>query len=154
MRQQDPSRRQRPYSGKPCGVRIFLITPYRPYPLHSLPIITTTASLLSPTAVTGRTLLSRPARRTVQRAGLYIPLIPFEQPNVHRLYINRMKILIMSSDTRERYPSGEPRPPDPRSPCPYRVSATSPHEEASDNILYGLYTVTHFLPKRKEPSGD
>ena len=99
-------------------------------------------------------LLSSPARCTEQRAGLYVPLIPIEQSNLHRLYINRMKILIMSSDTRERYPSGEPRPPDPRSPCPYRVSATSPHEEAGDNIFYGLYTATHFLPKRKESSGD
>jgi hypothetical protein len=139
MRQQDPSRRQKPYSRKPCGVR----TPNLPHrnthypstsPLHSLPIITTTSFLLSPTAATGRTLLSRPARRTVQRAGLYVPLIPIEQSNLHKLYTNRMKILIMASDTRERHPSSEPHPPVPRSPCTCRVSTTSPQKKRQATI--------------------
>ena len=70
------------------------------------------------------TFLSRPARRTVQRAGLYVPLIPIEQSNLHKLYTNRIKILIMASDTRERHASGEPHPPVSRSPCTYRVSTS------------------------------
>ena len=52
------------------------------------------------------------------------PLIPIEQSNLHKLYTNRMKILIMASNTRERHPSGELHPPVPRSPCTCRVSKT------------------------------
>ena len=65
-------------------------------------------------------------------ASLDVALIPIasEQSNLHKLYTNRMKILVMASHTRERHP--EAHPPVPRS-GQYNIS---PKEEAVDNVFF------------------